>query len=197
MTFIICQLSCNNQKQTKINSVNNKTLEKFDLKKFNDKKIGNEYEYNINDTLVKLSDEGECFIKELRLNNQNYKYYFYYDKINNLLVSESSFFYEMPIGTWNEYNKEGNLIKSKNYDQNFTFTINDLILKLKSELNIDINNNTNNQFETISVRRGYNNEINRYVYYINIPINEVSSKFVMIDGKNGSILANNLAYAIE
>lgn len=199
MLVIVCQLGCNGQKkEEKVKSDNSKVMEKFDVIRFKENKSGDEYVYNENDTIVKLYETDECYMKQLSFKQKNFKYNFCYDKASSSLISEFSFFYKMPIGTWKEYDLKGNTIKSKNYDEGYPFTVDELILKLKSELNIDLNDNKENQFETTSLHRMFDKETHKNAYFINIRAgNEGSHRLIKIDGEDGQVLADKLASTVE
>ena len=190
---IICILGCNDKKTNNLEKLNSTAMEKFDVKTFNDKKSNNAYEYMVNDTIIKLYEEDECFKKELSANGNHFKHTFSYDKTTNSLVSEFSYFYSMPIGVFREYDKKGNLIKWKNYDEIFDFTVKDLIIVLKKDLKIDLTNDIDKQYESLSISR----DSDKCVYYISMPTKEGSIRLIEIDGKTGIILADRTNMGIE
>ncbi len=196
--LIVCQFGCDCSKKNKMEKNKIIIMEKFDIVGFNKNKSENEYIiYNENDTITKLYETDDYYMRELSLNGKNFKYKYCYNKKNGSLISEFSFFYNMPIGTWKEYDENGKIIKLKNYDENFTFTIDDLVLKLRTELKIDLNSNENNQFESISINREYNKKTNKYFYNIDIPSHNGKYRFIKIDGISGKILINEIVNPIE
>ncbi|MES2573601.1 MAG: hypothetical protein V4572_01540 [Bacteroidota bacterium] len=190
IVFLLC-ISCNNN-TTDIEKLNTKTTEEFDLKRFHDNKTNNVYEYVVNDTIVKLYEEKECYKKEVSIYNGSFKYTFVYNKTTNSLVNESGYFYGLPIGVWRNYDENGNLIKSENYDEGFDFTVKDLIVMLKKELQIDL---INNEYQSLFVNRDLEKRfyfIDSYYYLI-----QIDYRTIKVDGKTGVIISDETRYPGE
>lgn len=126
-------------------NIDSTTSEKFDLKKFNDNKIDSTYEYALQDTIIKLYEGRDQYKKELISDDYSFKKTFVYDKTKNLLVNQFSLFYGTPVGIWKSYDEKGVLINLKNYDENFDFSVNELIPMLKEDLQVDLISDTNYQ----------------------------------------------------
>lgn len=194
---ILCILSCSDKKTILPENIDSATSEKFDLKKFNENKLDSIYEYTLQDTIVKLYESKDQYKKELVWDNHSFKQTSLYDKTTNLLVNQFCHFYAMPVGIWKSYDEKGVLISWKNYDENFDFSIKELIPMLKKDLQIDLINDTNYQsllIDRFSYKQLY--FITRYCYQVNISmVGETRS--IKIDGKTGEILSDIKTFAEE
>ncbi|TPG45312.1 hypothetical protein [Flavobacterium pectinovorum] len=195
--IMFCLLSCKDKKIIFPEKFNAKSLEKFDLKTFNDNKKDSTYEYFVKDTIVKLYEEKEHYKKELITGNHSFKNVFIYSKTTNSLVNEFCYFYGMPIGIWKSYDEKGTLLNWKNYNEGFDFTIKDLIAMLKKELQIDLIND-NNYKSLIIDRSSYKRLffITSYCYSIQIAT-MAETRTIKIDGKTGEILSDVNAFIEE
>ncbi|WP_316632366.1 hypothetical protein [uncultured Flavobacterium sp.] len=194
---IFCILSCNDKKITYPEKINRKTLEKFDLKKFNDNKKDSTYEYLVKDTIIKLYEEKNHYKKELITDNQSLKHTFIYSKTTNSLVKEFCSFYGMPIGIWTSYDEKGILINWKNYDEGFDFTLKNLIAMLKKDLQIDLINDNN--YQSLIINRSSYKQfyfINANCYLIEISTT-AGTRTIKIDGKTGVVLDDVTSFIEE
>ena len=65
-----------------------------------------------------------------------------YSLKTNSLIGEGKKFGRMPVGIWKTYDEQGNLIKETDLDSGFEFSSEDLIKKIKTEFDIDVNDET-------------------------------------------------------
>lgn len=97
----------------------------------------------------------------------------------------------MPVGVHREFDKDGNIIKSINYDEIFTFTLDDLAIKVKKLLDIDIYKDKN-----FGIGRQIENLSQPY-YKIYIKVDGGGSRSNMrtidIDGKTGKVIYDGVS----
>lgn len=174
--IVVCLLSMSCVAQEKGNkSLSNRlSIEKFDRNKFGELTLNTEYVSSRNDTFYLSKDKKIRIIyedetiqveeKEIGLPYELRKSYF---TKNNQLKSSVHRFYSLSYGFLREYNEEGNLIKEKNLDENYKFSIDDLIKKMRNEYGIDIMN-TN---KTLDVwRYPLNKNVNKAYYEVFIKL---------------------------
>ncbi|WP_253784716.1 hypothetical protein [Flavobacterium sp. HSC-32F16] len=178
-------------------NIDSATSEKFDLKKFNENKLDSIYEYTLQDTIVKLYESKDQYKKELVWDNHSFKQTSLYDKTTNLLVNQFCHFYAMPVGIWKSYDEKGVLISWKNYDENFDFTVKELIAMLKKDLQIDLINDTNYKsllIDRFSYKRLF--LFTSYCYVLQLNLME-GTRTIKIDGKTGEILSDVKDFMLE
>jgi hypothetical protein len=195
--IVVCLLlmSCNDKKTIHPIKLNAKTSEKFDLKRFNDNKKDSVYEYFLSDTIIKLYEKNEHYKKELIVDN-SFVQTFIYDKTTKSLINKSSVFLAMPIGIWTNYDENGTLTYWKNYDEGFDFTVNDLIVMLKKDLQIDLINDERYGF---GISRHFDKKfyfISSYYYLIQMST-ELGTRTIKIDGETGKILTDESSFYEE
>lgn len=193
---VICALiiSCNGQKKEAIKPINNTiVMKKIDINYLNKiKEIHKKYEkitLTENDTVIELADREGTFFERRRKNNEKLEKRFSYCKNSHLLLAEGTYFYNFPIGIHKEYNKKGELIRERNNDENFPFSVNALIEKIKVTHKIDLNDTT----KVSIISRNFDKSFNKYVYDIHYKenINE-SPKYIAVDGETGEILGEGI-----
>ena len=171
----------------------------FDLKTFKEKiKTSNRdsYIYYLdNNICVYQYDEGDNFIREvIRQEGSPYsvvrRYY-----SNGKLFTTVRKFYDFNIGNLDVYDKNGNREEGINYDYLYSFTVDDLIQKMKSLYGIDLNVIT----EGISVSKAHTTAKKNIepLYTVYYPIIEkdsiyrdgaiVKDRTFYIDGSNGKV----------
>lgn len=190
-------LSCKDRKAIHSEKLTSKSLEKFDLKRFDENKKDSTYEYLLKDTIVKLYEDKNYYKKVLIANNYSFKREFVYSKTTNSLVNELCHFYGMPIGVWKSYEENGTLKNLTNYDEGFDFTIKDLISMFKKELQIDLINDSN--YKSLVIERSFYKRfyfITSYCYSIQIAT-MAGTRTIKIDGKTGEIINDITAYIEE
>ncbi len=166
-------------------------MKKFDIERFNNKKgIENELSYVEDDTIVTLKRLAEnndyCEIKKSIKDNFIKKNV--YDSKTHLLKSEGNLFYRFPIGKHNFYNENGVLTKEINYDEGYTFTVNDFISKVKQEYNIDLNTDVSN----VNFGRSLSKNGRLPVYGISFKINDEKIRYIEINGINGEVVKDEI-----
>jgi hypothetical protein len=187
-------ISCNGQKKEAIKPINNtiviKELDSVYLNKI--KELGKKdqkIQLIENDTVVELSDNGDTYFESRRKNNENFEDRFSYNKITHLLVATGTVFYDLPIGIHKIYNEKGELVREINYDENFSFSIYDLIEKIKITHQIDLNNST----KIKKISRIFDEALNKYAYTILYKDDENEKmKVLVVDGQTGEILNDSI-----
>lgn len=208
IVFCLLLMSCNTKEKTEspnliinpskkvdIEKLNVKTTEVFDLKIFKDKQKDNLYEYDTNDTVIRLSENEQYYKKELIVDN-SFTQTFEYDKTTKSLIRKSSAFLGMPIGVWSTYDENGTLIQQENYDEGFDFTVTDLIALLKKELQIDLINDEHYGF---AISRHFDKNfyfIDSYYYLIKMS-DAGGTRTITIDGGTGKILTDESSFYEE
>lgn len=187
--IIVCALliSCNEQKTDTVvrEAKSSKTLDKKRISLYQSLYT---HEYVANDTLFKLTESNDIYTEVTKPIHNNFEKHSFYDKKNLKLKCEGDFFSRMEIGIHKFYDENGNLIKEIDYDKNYTFTLYDLIVKVKKEFKIDLNKD----LKKIEISRG-KNAFNFHVYTINIPlVNNGYPKWrkIIMDGTFGFIISD-------
>lgn len=192
-------LSCNGLKKEEIKSVSNtvvtKKIKSNYLRKINE--VNTKYKkikIIENDSIIELLENGDSYLESRKKKNELICNRFAYNKKNNLLLESGNYFHDIPIGFLKKYDEKGRLIEEINKDKNYTFSIYDLIEKIKSSHQIDLNNDT----EQNRVYRDFDKSINKYIYVItyekdkNKALQNGKSKFISVDGQTGKILSEGI-----
>nr|WP_294781830.1 hypothetical protein [uncultured Flavobacterium sp.] len=189
-------LSCNGLKKEEIKSSNNivvatKINDDY-IKKINKTNIKNKKIQIIeNDSIIELWDNGSNYLESKKKTNEMICNKFAYNKQNNLLIESATYFHDIPIGILKKYDDKGRLIEQINKDKNYTFSIYDLIKKIKSTHQIDLNNDK----EQNRVDRDFDKSIKKYIYVItyekdkNKAFQNGKAKYISIDGQTGKVLS--------
>jgi hypothetical protein len=191
---IVCTflMACNGQKKENVNKpINNKiVMKKLDNSYLNKiKGIKEKIQFNENDTVIELADREGTFFERRRKNNEKLEKRFSYCKNSHLLLAEGIYFYNFPIGIHKEYNKKGELIRERNNDENFPFSVNALIEKIKVTHKIDLNDTT----KVSIISRNFDKSFNKYVYDIHYKENiNDSPKYIAVDGETGEIVSEGI-----
>lgn len=193
ITAIICfiLLGCNrnvNESQTKDNLI---IMKKFDIENFkkNTKsgKTEKQCEFIIGDSIFKCRELENSFYEEAKKKNENLKLVSNYYKTTKTLKNSGSSFYSIVFGVSKFYNEQGELIDEINYDENFSFSVYDLINKIKDVYDIDLKNTT----KIANVIRGFDKSNNKFYYNILFKKSEgqeENTKFITVDGQTGEII---------
>jgi hypothetical protein len=167
-------------------------MKKLDIKKFEKYKSGNKFEYTENDTVYTLASTGNDneYCQSIKAINKNFKDIFIYDKSTLNLKREGLIFLKMPIGIHVFYDEKGKVNKQIDFDEGFTFTIDDLILKMKKNFNIDISQ----ELKGLEISRGINQENSIPSYNIFIRLDNILSKnrHIEVDGRTGEIISDKI-----
>ncbi len=147
----LIQIGCNAQNK-EINSVTkkknnnqNKAMETFDIETFNKNKDQAEnYKYTSkNNEIIEESGglENGDYIRIKHIANHNFKEFYRFYPKGTLKIKGMFYENDFNSGIWHYYNEQGNLEKTIDYDQAFTYTWDD-ILKFVKEKKIDLSENT-------------------------------------------------------
>jgi len=184
LTFLIGLLSCNTFYSTKIEP---DTKIKFDIAYFTKHK-----NYNIaidtlrHGTIITLID-GNYYSENIKKVNSPYSinYRFYKNSYN--IRSSGTSFYDAATGIYNEYDENGKIVKSIDYNNIYKFSIQDLIALFKSKYKIDLTTSK----DIVHVVSTYRNNTNIQITpEYTILIRGKSPKFrqIKVNGINGKII---------
>ncbi|UFH35081.1 hypothetical protein [Flavobacterium acetivorans] len=182
-------MGCNTYKK-QIKPINNKIImKKFDLESFKKNNKGKkEYEIVKGDSIFKRSDENDCFYEEAKKMNGKFKTISNYYKETLMIKNSGNYFDQMPYGVAKFYNEKGEITKEINYDENYPFSVYDLIARIKTTHQMDLNDEKNN----ISVSREIDRETGKHIYVIFYDKTDNGSycyKYINVDGVTGQILS--------
>ena len=132
---------------------------------------------------VEIEKGGKEILLRFSNTQDPYEYFYTYDPIKKVQLMKGFLFCSMAIGSWEYFDTNGELIKKKDMNEGFTFSLDDLIKKMKQDYQIDLCDKTNN----ISIIRGYFD--GHQCYQIVIPTSfEDEYKVYKIDGFTGEVL---------
>jgi len=144
MRIIFCVLilyafQCHAQKKEKYypKHYNMKT---FNINKFEKDKVSGECNFTLNDgSRVRQTKyiHREEYIEEIKAPIEPFTTIKVFFMNSGKLKSIGERFYNFPVGVWYYYNEDGKLMKEKNWDAPYKFTIGDLAKKMMS-MKIDI-----------------------------------------------------------
>ncbi|UFH35062.1 hypothetical protein [Flavobacterium acetivorans] len=179
-------------KENKIKQIKKMTvMKKIDnnyLKKIKEIDTENEkIQFIKNDTFIELKDQGETYFESKRKSSESISNFIIYDKKNNLMIKSGTYFYNSPIGIYRKYNEKGEILEEINKDEGFSFSVYDLIEKIKLTHNVNLNDGKLDR----SVHRGVDNKSGKLIHEINydINVNKGDFKYIKIDAKTGEILS--------
>lgn len=186
ITFIICCSSCKSQINNNLKKTN--PMEKFNIDSFNLKKNNNEFVETKNDTLTRLAEFNDGYFKYTnRIDNpfQDRKVFF---KDNQNIKIQATYFYDIPIGIYKIFDKNGNVLEEKNFDIVYNFSTAQLITKMTNEFNVDLLNTKNKGVSLIA-------EDNKPVYLISLLLGsnpKGDTREVKIDAMNGQLISDEI-----
>ncbi|MGC4042037.1 MAG: hypothetical protein QM710_14930 [Flavobacterium sp.] len=185
--------SCMQKKKENPNIQNEKrTMKKFDIEEFKAKTNlqddGKRYEYVKNDSVFKLMENKNSFYEESKKVDEKIKSVANYDKEDFHIINSAKYFYRIPIGKTLFYNKEGQIINEIDNDADYAFSVYDLINKVKTTHNIDLNTSP----QTKGVDRLFDETFNRYIYSVNYQKENEPVKYIIIDAQTGEILKEGI-----
>lgn len=189
-------MGCNiYKKENGIKPINGKiVMKKLDnnyLKKI--KKENQKIQLTENDSIIELEDNGDYYYERRQKNNEKLKKGFVYNKVTHLLVATGTLLDKLPIGIHKIYNEKGELIREINYDENFPFSVYDLIAKIKTTYQIDLNDIEND----VSVGKLIDKETGKHIYVIYYDKSDNGSyKYITVDGATGQILSEGNGHSI-
>jgi hypothetical protein len=192
--------SCNRKEEKKSLFSEKISAQKFDLKAFEKKakikraiKDGRlinvrESELIKNDSIFKWEEEENTFYEEKIKDGEKFKKISNYNKTTLFALNNSTLFCNIAIGITKIYSDKGQIVKEINNDENYPFSIYDLIIKIKKSHNIDLNKG----LEVRGVNRYFDTSFNKFIYSINYKDNLNPAKYIIVDAKNGKILKEGL-----
>lgn len=193
LILVMSMLNSNYSQSIKDFDLNTKT---FDLKTFKEKNTNGNYIFYLNNNIcVYQHVEPDHYIREvIRQEGSPYRIERRYYPNGNLHY-QGKLFYSFDIGQLKMYDENGNIERINNYDYLYTFTVDDLIQKMKALYGIDLNV----YMEEISVARHITSpkKDNKPLYTVYYPLIEkdsikrdgalVKERTFYIDGSNGNI----------
>lgn len=169
------------------NNLTHKTMEKFNILEFKNKNIKASEVYSEikNDTVIEIGELNDIYLKNTRILNSSYINKKTYYKDNYQLKAEVNYFHMFPIGISKKYDPDGKVIETKNWDEKYTFSVTELIDKMKNDFGFDLTKVSN-----IGVDRYFDNNI--YIYRIIIPQIDLISRVreIKVDGSSGNIISD-------
>jgi hypothetical protein len=191
VSAFILFISCKDKKENENLAVSNivvvKKIKSDYLNKIRTAHVFNEkIHFAEADTIVELIDQTDRYIETRRRKAESIYDFFVYDKRNNLMIASGTKLYRVGINIFRKYNKNGRVIEERDTNKGFTFSVYDLINKIKKTHNIDLNDGKENR----SVLRGFDDKLNKLVYNIRYDQNNVLYKYITVDGTTGAILAS-------
>ena len=165
-----------NEKSFKDWEVDTEHTQKVDaqyLKKGN-RRVQLLYDYNVHEVQIRESDTITPYIRWATYNLET-----------ELQIIVGQAFFRIHYGIWRFYSKIGKLEREINQDENYKFSIRQLIEKVKKEYHINLE---------LKEERGYVsrfNENGKYYYHLELLPNSIYTKptqHIMIDGQTGKDL---------
>jgi hypothetical protein len=182
LLFIITQsFKCQVNKNLKSNA-----KERFDIIKFDNQKTRNDFFETTKDSISRMIETKDGFYKYSNALNSPYQIKKAYFKENYNLKLEKTTFYQVPTGIYKVYDKKGKLTKEENLDV-YSFSIPDLINKLKNEFDIDL---LNPKGKGVAI----GGESNKSIYIIDVLLfpyaDKGGSREIEIDATTGQLISD-------
>lgn len=214
LLFLMTIITTHSYSQVKNSTQNN--MRKFDIPAFREKEKNenNKYIFESNDTITSLEDWGNIYVERLVRKGTNRVTQYEYSRKGNLILYKE-LYCSVPVGIRKWYSEEGTLVKEKDEDAPYAFSMEDLREVIKKIFKLDI----------LDKKRGlriqrYENEplvdnngkpiVNlypnsKYLYEVAVPLKEmylVQVCDLIFDGTTGEILwyaspEENVTQAIE
>jgi hypothetical protein len=189
MVILLLITSCSTALKGIKNNVTDKKIEKFNITEFRNKKIEiNQKHTEIKqDTIIEIAELNDKFIKNTRVADSPIEIRKTYYKENYVLKAEATYFHKFPVGISRKYDSKGKVIEEKDQDANYNFSVEALIIKMRSEFGIDIA-----KLDSVGVDRRY--EGSEYTYVVAIPqIDPISSmREIKISGNTGNLISDQI-----
>jgi hypothetical protein len=197
LTTVLIISACNSQTKKKeednYNS-KNKNMEYFDIEKYKDWEIDNDYETTDGDKFLKKGNERIQildFDDKIKIEKSNilspYSQFLFYNKSNKRLTLKGQMFYDADLGDWKYYDNSGHLEKIENFDSPYKLSIEDIIQLMKKEYDIDLLD--------VSDRKTVGRSVIDVppVYYITIPIKQSRShREITINANDGKLISDKI-----
>ncbi|PAM91421.1 hypothetical protein B4N84_28355 [Flavobacterium sp. IR1] len=169
-------------------------MEYFDIELYKDWEIDTNYSPSERRKFLKKNNELLCislYENTIQVERSSvlhpYTKTYVYNKKTSLLLVFVMEFYQFSIGVVKTYDETGILIKEKDYDKSYIFSLSQLIEKIKKEQNVDLEDKT----QRASVRRSVDSILKKPIYEIYLPSKEdpISKRdYFLIDGITGEVI---------
>jgi hypothetical protein len=140
-----------------------------------------------------ITDGGDAYQEIIRMVNSPYATSDTYFKTSLNLKSKVQTFYDNPIGTYKEYDDQGNIIDQINCESSYPFSFDNLIQKLTNEYNINLLTPISGE----SVTRDIDDSDNVAKYFITYPTVGNSYRLLIIDGTTGALISDTTGSFVE
>ncbi|UFH35080.1 hypothetical protein [Flavobacterium acetivorans] len=108
------------------------------------------------------------------------------------MFQSGAYFYDFSFGFFRRYNGKGELIEEINRDENYPFSVYDLIEKIKVTHQIDLNNTSEKSYVT----RNFDKSRNIYMIVYEKDKNKIlqngQSKYITVNGQTGEIVSEGI-----
>ncbi|HXB43157.1 MAG TPA: hypothetical protein VNV85_03840 [Puia sp.] len=163
-------------------------MEKFDVVRFDEKKINGEYNFTTSDhAQVRQVENSADYTEEIKYPSSPFVKIRAYFKASGSIKIRGEKFYNFPVGTWQYFDTNEKLVKETNWETPFKFPIKDLDEKMK-KMGVNI----------MVVKAGTNVRRASTVspfYFVSYPVNADNPYQVYelkIDGITGEVLEKNI-----
>ncbi len=138
--------------------------------------------------IMDMDNSYKKIVKEDKMSVFSFRSVFFKQTLR--LKSSGQYFYENPIGIWKAYDENGNVVKTIDFDSQYSISINDLCKIIFNKYHVDLTVKRERQY----VFRGVVNAKSRYSIYIPLLESEKKSnkrgpfQYILVDGANGNII---------
>jgi hypothetical protein len=149
----------------------------------------NSHFYLHNNKEIQIYQDDKIISVQENIKDSPFKSQKLFSKKTHILTREQTQFYNFCIGITKIYDENGKLTRTINCDEKYSFTINQLIEKLKKDYKIDFSNRKGNGRR---IERNYINGKDCYNVIINLGTSAKSgTKNIIIDGNNGEVISES------
>ena len=195
LSLFLITNGCNGQEKTN-NPSKKDTMEYFNIDQYKDWENDDDYSSSDHHKFYKKANErveitiydDAITVRKKYINTPFVSIKSFYP--NSMIKYSGNDFYATHIGTWQEFDSKGNLIKETDYDKTYKFSIKDLIEKIKKEYKV----NLEDKQEGASAGRREKNTI--FYYEVSLKSKEAPLKmdYILIDGNTGKTLFKSYYY---
>ena len=136
--------------------------------------------------LVQLIDDYKDYVELVSTPNSPYQLNNSYYKTSLNLKTEGQLFYGCPVGIYKEYDDHGNITLQTDFESGYTFTIPNLIQKIKIDYNFDL---ATPVYGT-TIFRNNDTTNNEFTYDVYLPIKDRTVRELTIDGVTGVVMSD-------
>lgn len=178
----------NNHRKMKVLDINEQKL-------IENQKLYKLIEYKKSDSIYQLVKEEDGKIRKTSSKfNENLRKVEIYDNTTNLLKSEGYFFGDIAIGQYIEYDLNGKIVKSINYDEKYNLSIDDFIALIRTTTGIDITLKT---AKVMDIIRSFDNSQNLPFYSLTLYVSGNSIRNIKVNANNGKIYYDAVSLLTE